>query len=73
MFGFPGGYGYPGLGMGQSIPPHPPSAAPAQQLRNGVAGQPLHSPPGGHLQQSAAAAGNQSYQHNQDFNNQVSL
>ena len=57
MFGFPGGYAYPGLGMGQSIPPHPPSAVPPHpavssvtggtsgQLRNG-AGQPLHSPQG---------------------------
>ena len=88
MFGFPGGYGYPGLGMGQSIPPHPPSAVtplhPAvsasagQQLRNGV-GQPLHSPQAGHLQQGGSQAvnsstGNQGYTtHNQDFSNQVNL
>ncbi len=79
MFGFPGGYGYPGLGMGQSIPPHPPSAIPPHpavssvtggtsgQLRNG-AGQPLHSPQG-HLAggQSGQTTGTAAQGNNQGY------
>ena len=58
MFGFPG-YGYPGhMGLGQNIPPHPPSA-PSQAVNQHTTAANLHSP------------GNQGYLQNTDYTNQV--